>query len=150
MRAVERLPLGVPQIGMTPYAGKTGLVGLPIWLWLEGDSWEVTSATASVPGLSVTATATPVRVVWDMGDGTVITCYSAGVPYEESFGGEMSPECGHMYERPSAGQPDDAYPVTATTTWDITWSGGGESGRLTQERSSTTSARIGELQVLVS
>jgi hypothetical protein len=149
-RAVEQLPLAQPQIGMTPTPGRTGLVGLPVWLWLEGGIWTPVSATASVPGLSVTATATPVRVVWDMGDGTTVTCRTAGVPYRASAGDAMSPECGHRYERPSSAEPDEAYDVTATVTWDIQWAGGGASGDLTQVRSATAQARIGELQVVVS
>jgi hypothetical protein len=40
--------------------------------------------------------------------------------------------------------------VTATTTWDIQWAGGGEAGQLTETRSSSLPVRIGELQVLVS
>jgi hypothetical protein len=48
------------------------------------------------------------------------------------------------------GKPGEAYPITATATWDITWTGGGASGRLEQTRQSAAQARIGELQVLVS
>jgi hypothetical protein len=136
---------------LTPTPGKTGLVGLPVWLWLQGAAaWQPVSATASVPGLSVTATATPTEVVWDMGDGTTVTCSSAGVAYTPSAGGSMSPECGHRYEQPSSAQPGGAYTVTATTTWRIDWSGGGAAGQLSQNRSSSVQARIGELQVLVS
>jgi hypothetical protein len=148
-RAVEQLPLSQPQIGMTPTPGSTGLVGLPVWLWLESGAWTPVSATASVPGLSVTATARPIRVVWDMGDGVTVTCRTAGVPYRPSAGDAMSPECGHRYTQASSGEPDEAYDVTATVTWDIEWSGGGASGALTQTRSATVQARIGELQVLV-
>ena len=63
--------------------------------------------------------------------------------------GVDSPTCDHVYEAPSVGQPNDAYTVTATSTWEITWTGGGTSGALTVTRSSTTTVRIGELQVLV-
>ena len=37
----------------------------------------------------------------------------------------------------------------ATATWEVTWTGGGTSGTLTVTRSSSTTVRIGELQVLV-
>jgi hypothetical protein len=41
------------------------LMFLPTWLWLAG-GWAPTSATATVPGFSVTATATPTSVTWSM------------------------------------------------------------------------------------
>jgi len=152
VEAVEMLELRGPAIGIAPPPGSTGLVGLPVWLWTEvtPSTWGPASATASVPGLSVTATARATRMVWDMGDGTKVTCRTPGTPYSTSYGGVPSPTCGHLYTRPSAGQPDDAYPVTATTTWEVSWSGGGASGVITVTRSSSTSVRIGELQVLVS
>ncbi len=152
VEAVEMLELRGPEIGMAPPPGSTGLVGLPVWLWTEvsESTWGPATATASVPELSVTATAQAVRVVWDMGDGTKVTCRTPGTPYSMSYGGVPSPTCGHLYTAPSGGQPGNAYPVTATTTWEVSWSGGGASGVITVTRSSSTSVRVGELQVLVS
>ena len=89
------------------------------------------------------------KVVWDMGDGHTVTCTSPGTPYTTSAGDTQSPTCGHVYTRSSASQPDHAYAVTATTTWVVSWAGGGQSGVLTVTRTSSTSVRIGELQVLV-
>lgn len=152
VRAVEQLDLRGPAIGTAPPSTATGLVGVPVWLWTQvsPSTWGPASATASVPGLSVTATAKATRMVWDMGDGSTVSCTSPGTPYDRSYGGVTSPTCGHVYARSSAGQPDEAYPVTATTTWEVSWSGGGASGVITVTRSSTTSLRVGELQVLVS
>jgi hypothetical protein len=152
MRAVELLPLRGPEIGMAPAPGSTGLVGLPVWMWtaVTAETWGPVSATASVPGLSVTATASATRVVWDMGDGGRVTCANPGTPYTRAVGESDSPTCGHRYSQPSSAEPNASYTVTATTTWDIRWAGGGQSGQLSQTRSSSTSVRIGELQVLVS
>lgn len=148
-RAVDQMQLTGAVIGMTPGPGRTGLVGVPVWLWTEvtPTSWGPNSATATVPGLSVTATAQASKIVWDMGDGATVTCANPGTAYYK--GAITSPTCQHIYERSSAGQPDDAYPVTATTTWDVTWTGGGASGALTLTRASSSTVRIGELQVLV-
>ncbi len=151
-RAVDLMRLAGPDIGMAPGAGKTGLVGLPVWLWtaVSASTWGPTSATASVPGVSVTARAEATRIVWDMGDGHSVTCTGPGTPYTTSQGDSRSPTCGHVYAASSAAQPNHAYTVTATTTWSVTWTGGGQSGALTVTRTSTTQVRIGELQVLVS
>ena len=37
-------------------------------------------------------------------------------------------QCGYTYNQSSAGQPDGAYKVTVTITWDITWAGAGGAG----------------------
>lgn len=151
-QAIDTMRLTGPDVGMAPTEGKTGLVGLPVWLWttVSETTWGPASATASVPGLSVTATARAKRIVWDMGDGHTVTCANPGTPYTTSKGAAESPTCGYVYTRSSASQPDHVFTVTATTTWDVTWSGGGESGALMVSRSSTALVRIGELQVLVS
>jgi hypothetical protein len=61
-----------------------------------------------------------------------------------------SPDCGHTYTRSSAGVPGQAYPVTATVTWEITWTGGGEQGTLPAlETTSTTVFRVAESQALI-
>lgn len=148
-RAVDQMQLSGPAIGITVPPDRAGLVGVPVWLWtaVSPTTWGPNSATASVPGLSVTATAQVTKIEWDMGDGNTVVCPNAGTPWFE--GGIESPTCDHVYEEPSAGQPNDAYTVTGTATWDVTWAGGGTSGSLTVTRSSSTTVRIGELQVLV-
>ena len=100
-----------------------------------------------MPGLSVTATAKARQIVWDMGDGHTETCHNPGTPYYT--GGVVSPTCQHIYVRSSADQPNLAYTITATTTWDVTWTGGGTSGSLTVTRVSTGHVRVGEVQVLI-
>lgn len=151
-RAVERLSISGPDIQMTPEVGQQGLVGLPVWMWttVSTRTWGPLSATASVPGLSVTARAHASKIVWDMGDGTTVTCNGPGTHYRSEYQDQTSPDCGHVYERASASESGNAYQVTATTTWRVDWSGGGRSGRLTVTRSSSVDVPIGELQVLVS
>lgn len=120
--AVRHLGLPGPVIRSSPAPGGLQLVGLPAWLWVAPAVWAPQSATASVPGEWVTATATPVSVSWQMGDGTTVACRGPGVPYPGSGDpASVSPDCGHTYTRSSAGQPGGAYRVTATITWNIRW-----------------------------
>jgi hypothetical protein len=150
-RAVRRLGIRGPAIGMEPPPGKHGRVGLPVWLWTRRSprTWGPASATASVPGLSVTATARGTQIVWRMGDGHQVACHGPGTPYRAAFGGQSSPDCGYVYSEPSTLLPGGVYRVTATTTWRVDWAGGGESGTLTVQRSSSTTTAIGEIQVLI-
>jgi hypothetical protein len=149
-QAINQLPIHGPAIGTAPAAGGSGLVGLPVWLWtaVTAQTWGPISATASVPGLSVTATANATKIVWSMGDGTAVVCTDPGTPYEARFGNTDSPTCGHRYRTSSRTQPGGRYTVTATTTWHVTWAGGGQSGVVDVTRTATTTVRIDELQVV--
>ena len=122
-QAVDSLQLPKPQIAASPEAAQ--LVRLPVWLWLEGTSWSSQSASASVPGLTVTAIAVPVEASWAMGDGTTVTCSGPGTVWEQGLDPEAeSPDCGHVYTRPASTE----LTVEVTVDWEVTWSGGGESG----------------------
>jgi hypothetical protein len=71
-QAVEQLALEGPAI-RTPLDGKKiGTVGIPLWLWTEQGvtTWGPATATATVPSLSVTATAQAKWIDWDLGDGS--------------------------------------------------------------------------------
>jgi hypothetical protein len=148
--AVARLVLPEPDIGSVPEVGpdRVGLVGMPVWLWTDPADWRPIRATAAVPGMSITATARIIQVVWDMGDGSKVTCRKPGTVYRDRFANRMSPDCGYRYQQPSSEQPNDAYTVTATATYQITWTGAA-SGSMTRTRSSSVPLTIGELQVLV-
>jgi hypothetical protein len=123
------LVLPSPVIQSSPAPGSLQLTRLPTWLWISHTVWTPKSKTATVPGESVTATATPVSVVWHSGDGSTVTCHGPGIPYTSAYSpSSASPDCGHTYTRSSAGQPGGAYHVTATITWDITWTGTGGAG----------------------
>ena len=151
-RAINMLPIRGPQIGTAPAQGGSGLVGLPVWLWTPATeaTWGPSSRTASVPGLSVTATARAQKIVWSMGDGASVTCTSPGTPYQASFGNKKSPDCGYAgYAKPSS-SAGGRYTVTGVTTWHVTWAGGGQTGEVTVTRSSSTTIDIDELQVITS
>ncbi len=145
--AREKLRLPAPVIAVNP-AG-TQLVNLPTWIWLSG-GWGPVSATAAVPGVSVTATAIPTSVTWSMGDGSTVTCTGAGTPYEGGADPKApSPDCGHVYRRSSANQLGQVYPVTATVHWTVTWSGAGQDGTFPDMTTTGNAAsRVAESQAL--
>ena len=146
-QARDRLRLPTPSVSTSPVG--TQLVNVPTWLWLSG-GFEPVSATVAVPGVSVTAVATPAAVVWDMGDGATVTCSGPGTPFVA--GGDpsaASPDCGHTYRSSSAGQPGQVFPVTTTVSWTVTWSGAGDGGTFPDLDSTiATTFRVAEVQVL--
>ncbi|GAA1025632.1 hypothetical protein GCM10009557_00280 [Virgisporangium ochraceum] len=123
--AVSRLDIPLPVIRLSPAPPAPQIVFLPTWVWLDEGSWGSRSATASVPGLSVTATATPRRLVISPGDGATVTCTGRGVAWTSGTDPEKASDCGHTYTSlPSGG----AYTLRATVTWTVSWTGGGAAG----------------------
>lgn len=150
--ALDRTPLPEPTIGMAPRPEIPQLVNLPTFLWVPADQWKPFTASASAGPVTSTVTATPKRVVWDMGQGDKVTCDGPGLPYDPTLSDDANPStCRYTFRRSSAGQPGQAFTVTATVEWDTTWTvtgaaGGGGLG--TVSRSSSTSITVAELQAL--
>jgi len=133
--AVKKLHLPRPGIRVNPQPPATQLVFLPTWLWLDDASWDARSATAAVPGLSVTATAKPARLVFSTGDGTSMSCRGPGTAWTAGMDPDAaSPDCGHIYTEPGS------YAVNGTVTWHITWAGAGQTGTVPDLTTTSTLA----------
>ena len=152
--ALERMDLQPIQIGIVPEPSpdKLGLVGMPVWMWVDnptGNTFGPITESATAGSVTVTATARVDSIDWDMGDGSVpVHCTSPGTAYEDSYGKQDSPDCGHRYTKTSADQPNNAYTVTATANWVVNWTGGGQSGTIELSHVSSTRIQVGEAQVL--
>ncbi|XBP92037.1 hypothetical protein VK199_20685 [Micromonospora sp. CCTCC AA 2012012] len=149
--ARSRLRLPSPQIHTNPTTAPFVLVQVPVWLWVDPVTWGARSATASVPGVSVTATATPTQVVWSFGDGSDdLTCTGPGKPWKPGTDPRASSPCGHTYTSSSAVAVGAAFRLRATVTWSVTWSGAGSGGTLAPlTTTSTVSVRVAESQAIV-
>jgi len=122
-QAVKALRLPAPAIRLNPAPPAPQLVHLPTWVWLDASSWGSRSATASVPGLSVTATATPAQLTLTTSDGASVSCKGPGTAWSTGTDPKAaSPTCGHTFTAPGA------VTVTATVTWNVSWAGGGATG----------------------
>ena len=154
-QAIASMDLKAVRIGIAPKPDEDsiGIVGMPVWMWARQPDAETVgpaTATASAGGITVTATASLLKVTWSMGDGAKVVCTTAGTPYKAEFGMQSSPDCGHTYQTSSAGQEDDRFTVTATSSWVVSWSGAGQTGTI-RLNGLTRSAQVavGEAQVLV-
>ncbi len=97
-----------PVIEVAP--SQVGLTGLDSFVWLKDKPGPIT-ATAGVPGLTVTAEASPVEYVWDFGDGTDVVSATSGRPWSESLPGDIS----HLYETKGS------YVLGVEVIWEARW-----------------------------
>lgn len=133
--ARDQLLLPAPDIHTSPHPRT--YVHIKTGLQVGQAAYSVKKATATVPDQTVTVTATPDHVTWNMGEGTT-TCRAA--------------TCSYTYQRSSANQPNGKYAISATISWIISWACQGtcdsDGGVLTDPMTMTTNAQlaVGEVQ----
>jgi hypothetical protein len=162
-QAAAQIALPAPMPSTAPPRDIVGLVGISTWLWVDPAQWVPLAATAAAGGVEVTATATPVRTVWDMGEGHdkgPVTCRGPGKPY--LFGVPDNTQrtwCSYVFQWASddhrhddhGEDTDDVYHARADIIWEVTWHAStGESGTLAEMMTSTAfDLTIGEIQAVV-
>jgi hypothetical protein len=120
-QAAKELGFGSPTIEMAPPDGSPQLVGVASWLWIAPGEWHTLTASASAGPVTTTATATPSKVVWEMGDGDSVTCDGPGTPYSASDPNATT-DCSYTWPDPGT------FTVTATVYWSVTWAATGVAG----------------------
>lgn len=151
-QALNEVPLPQPGINMNPSSDKGAVTNVETWLWIDSRQWQPVSASASAGTVSVTTTATPDHVVYDMGNGDQVTCGGPGTPYDPNRpAADQSTDCSYTYHRSSANQPSGRYTVTATVFYSVAWNAtgiaaGGALAPVTQ--SSSVAIRVAEIQTL--
>ncbi|MFT4011013.1 MAG: hypothetical protein QM655_13340 [Nocardioidaceae bacterium] len=156
--ALKKMVMKAIHVGLAPTPVEDdqqsmGVIGVPVWMWVSNPdtpTYGPIAASASAGSITVTATATVERVVWNMGDGSKPIKCGKGTSYNSSVdGAKPSPDCGYTYQKASWDQPDHQYTVTATSHWRVDWSGAGQSGTIRPDPlTATVRIREGELQVL--
>ena len=153
LEAVSELRYPSAAIEMAPPTNTGTVVGLSTWLWVNPAVAQTLTATATAGGVSATATAQLYDVVWTMGDGSQVTCYGPGTPYNPSVSDQAQHTgCGYTYQQSSGSQPGQRYTVTANVYWHVTWAargapGGGDLGLLAGP-SSTTQLEVDEIHAI--
>lgn len=146
--ARSRLPLPLPSPRMSPEGEQT--VNVESWLWV--DNWEPQTRSATAGGVTTVVVATPVEQRWTFGSSAERkVCRDEGTPYDSSRpASDQSTTCSYTFRHSSAGQPNNAYRVTVTLVWHVTWTSNiGASGDLGfVSRTATIPTRVAEHQAL--
>ncbi len=152
-RAVSDLRIPAPELAASPVLTAPQVVHVPVWWWLRPGVWHPRTATATLPGISVTAVATPRQVTWDAGDGTTTICPGPGDGVDPPLhpDGDVADLRAHLHHHlPHRARRQLRYTLRATITWAITWTGGGLAG--TEPPATTTAAaeiRVTELRAVI-
>lgn len=130
LRDIQTELLRQPQAQLSP-PGR-GIVNLETWLAAVDTG--VQTATASIPGRSVTVTARIASTRWRLDDGNgspvTFTCSGVGVAWTPADGERPAP-CGFTWAEASPG--GSAPTVSVWLIWDVTWvASNGMSGTLEQ------------------
>ncbi len=112
-----------PVVAFNPITSPDGdddiplITQLPTFLWVDETAWNTpVSAIASIPGFTVTTTATPALATWSGGEDTQ-TCTGADMtPYQFGIGGDdaQPSNCTTIFKQSSA---ITEHQIELTTTW---------------------------------
>ncbi len=128
-QAADRVRIPAPAMRLNPSPAEGAVVHVETWLWVDPASWQSISAQASAGAVVVTATAHPIRVTWDMGNGDQVMCEGPGTPYDRGRpSSEQVTDCSYTYRESSARADGGAFTVTGTVVWDVTWTAAGAAG----------------------
>jgi hypothetical protein len=164
--ARRHLALPAPTLQLSPPADQWQFVQMPTWAWVPGNTWAPLTAAATAGGVSVTVTATPVRLdltyqTSDKGAPATATCAGPGTPYDEQLAKTenprspvqaASPDCGWTWQKSSVDTQDQKYSVSGHIVYHAVWTvagaaGGGDLGNL-PGGDSTFRVAVGEIQAL--
>lgn len=123
-QAASTLQLALPAVATAPPQGGVQLVGVDVWFWVTNS--QPAQATATVPGLSATVTATPTATHLAFADGTQVECGGGGTPYDRTRPGrQQRSTCTRIFRDRGRQRVD------VTVDWAISWTAStGETGVL--------------------
>jgi hypothetical protein len=129
------------------------LVRIPTLFAVPAAQWAPVSAQAQIPGLTVTATATPARLVFTPGepDGNTVMCVGPGVVVRSADEFPANPPpCSYEYKHASSIVGGE-FAATLTIEWDITWTSSTGAGGTLAPASTTVGVAVPvrEVQAIV-
>ena len=143
--ARKLLPLGPPNVELSPPVGATQLVGLATWFWVT-EPWQPLQASATLDTVTSTVVATPRTLTFTFDDGTTFTCDGPGTRYDTTRDpADQQSDCTHTFER--AGSTVVTATITYATAWTATTGVGGTRDDLT--RTTTIPIVIAEAQAVI-
>jgi hypothetical protein len=119
--ALGLMPLAQADIHTAPTSPAATYVGVENWLWVPNAQWATLSKSVSAGGTTVTVTASPTQILWNLGP-TSLTCYGPGKPWVQGMTDAASTNCGFTYPKSSEREPNRRFSITAIIRYQVAWS----------------------------
>jgi hypothetical protein len=122
-------------------------VNLWTYFWTDAAMWRLLSATARAGGVWAQVVARPVSLTFDPGDGSpAVSCAGPGHPWVNADGNDAPADgCGFRYRDVT----DGTVTSTQTITWQLTWTGSGNTSGTLAQRTTSTSGQLRVMQIQV-
>ncbi|WP_322770523.1 hypothetical protein [Frankia sp. Cr1] len=148
-----RRTLPVPHGVFSPnVTAGSAVVNVPVWFAAPGQ-WAPVTATATIPGATVTVTAVPQTLEFQPGDGSpAVACTGPGPVFTTGMAEpDRPPACSYTYRDASTVAPGGrAWPAVLTIRWQIGWTASdGETGALAPLTTTTdVPVVVGQIQAI--
>src|SRR3954447_19289256 len=119
--ALDEMPLQQPEVHLAPAPPLKTYVSLATWLWMRPGQYRSIAMTVTAGSASVRVDAVPVRVEWEMGDGSTEICHSGGRPWVHGMPETVRTSCSHTYETTSESVPGGKFDIAATIFYQVDW-----------------------------
>lgn len=118
--ALGQLPLATAQVRTAPRPPADTYIGVENWLWIPESQWETLRKSVTAATTTVTVTAAPVDVSWDLGPGTT-TCHGPGQAWVRGMTDAASTNCSYAFTESSAEESSGSFAIAATIRYHVTW-----------------------------
>lgn len=140
---VEQAPFETANASIAPPPDYHTYISYKNWLWIPDDQWHDVSVSLTVAGATVTLTAAPTHVNWNMGNGESMSCVGAGRRWVTGMPENAVTNCSYTYG--SMEDPEgDKWTVSARIVYAVTWTCSGRCGGQNSGDLGTVEALAGE------
>lgn len=153
---LRRAPFELANAHMAPGPGDHTYINYLNWMWIPDDQWHDVSVSLTVAGATVTLTANPTHVNWDMGNGESTSCVGPGRAWVRGMAEDAPTNCSFTYS--AMEDPEgDTWAVLARINYTVGWTctgrcGGqtsGDLGEVTALAGNSTSITVYQRQTVV-
>ena len=150
----SRMPLVNADASVAPAVPRHTYIGISNWLWVPESQFQPLADSLSLGGTTVTVTATPTTVTWDVGPETV-SCADAGRPWVDGMTEAATTSCEYAYES-LADPAGDVHQISAQITYQVDWecsgacmAGAGSLGEVAPPTGTSTEVDVRQRQTVV-
>lgn len=124
---VERAPFEFANAHMAPGPDYHTYINYLNWMWVSADQWHDVSVSLTVAGATVTLTAEPTYVNWDMGNDDTTSCVGPGREWVKGMPEDAPTNCSFTYS--AMQDPEgDKWTVSARINYSVGWTCTGNCG----------------------